>query len=107
MLITLPRRVTKSDGKTEVKAILRLVAHVPSKISQLGWGPALIRRSRLQVRVSMSVYIFNVHVALARILIKIVHLFNVLFQNFHVELIPKATRNGYRICRLWYSKGNA
>jgi hypothetical protein len=49
MLMASLSPVTKSDGKTEVKAILSLVAHV-------GTGLALMQRSCVQVQDQMSTY---------------------------------------------------
>jgi hypothetical protein len=45
-----------SESKTEVKAIIGLVAHVPSYTSWHGRGLELMRRSRLQVRIPLSKY---------------------------------------------------
>jgi hypothetical protein len=75
----------------EVKAILLLVADVPSWTSQHSRGLVLMQRSCLQVRILMSEYFFYACVVFAQIglLIKIVHL--LYYLTVYVSKLPCGT----------------
>jgi hypothetical protein len=94
--------MTKSDGKTVAKAILRLVVHILSKTSRRGGGLTLMQRSRLQVLVPMLQFTRMLFSHKYSLKLCICMLFNNMFQNSNHEQLETDTE----ICRLWYSKEN-
>jgi hypothetical protein len=91
MLTTFPSRVTKSDGRMEVKAIYTSGGYSCSLLDQsVGESTGVDAKiTRASLTPDIYIYFYNAYVLFAQMLIKIFHLLHII--QLHVSKLPCGT----------------